>query len=188
MISEKPLANQADTTGADAAGESEQLLSGCTLCLEQCAQVLAAVSASDYCRRAGDTASVGAHTRHILDRYHCFLSGLTGDCIDYDARQRDPALETHLEAARFSLGSLRRRLEAAWLAEDSARPIQVRERVDQRLPPPDVSSTPAREMLALVSHSIHHLAIIALLMKARGYTLPAHIGKAPSTLAFENGA
>lgn len=182
MISEKPLANQAAT-----AGESDQLLSGCTLCLEQCEHVLAAISASDYCHRAGDTASVGAHMRHILDRYHCFLSGLTGNCVDYDARQREPTLETHLEAARSTLCSLRRHLESAWLTEDSARLIQVRERVDQRVPPPNVSSTPAREMLALMSHSIHHLAIIALLMRARGYTLPTHIGKAPSTIAFENG-
>ena len=182
MVSGKPLTNQAATTGG-----GDPLLSGCVYCLDQCDFVLATVSAEDYRQRSGEGASVGAHMRHILDRYQCYLAGLADDRIDYDARQRDPAIETRVDAARFALGSLRRRLDEAWREADRSRIIQVCERVDRTTPPPSVASTPAREMLALVSHSIHHLAIIVLLLQAQGYSLPPDLGKAPSTIVFEQG-
>ncbi|MEO1368547.1 MAG: hypothetical protein AAFX50_15340, partial [Acidobacteriota bacterium] len=44
-------------------------------------------------------ASVGAHLRHVLDAYRCFLSGLRDARVDYDARQRDPGVEAERSRA-----------------------------------------------------------------------------------------
>ena len=44
---------------------------------------------------------VGAHLRHILEFYDCFLCGMRTGYIDYDARRRDPVIErSRAEAAR----------------------------------------------------------------------------------------
>jgi uncharacterized damage-inducible protein DinB len=42
-------------------------------------------------------------------------------------------------------------------------------------------STRARELAFVVSHTIHHQAIIALLMSFQGLAVPAQFGYAPST-------
>ena len=48
--------------------------------------------------RAGK--AVGTHFRHVLEPYSCFLEGLAGARIDYDARPPEVAIETDREAAR----------------------------------------------------------------------------------------
>src|SRR5438132_13985534 len=53
----------------------------------------------------------GGHLRHILEFYECFLSGLAGARIDYDARKRDLSVETSRTDARRRIGSLIHRLE-----------------------------------------------------------------------------
>ncbi|MDB3909913.1 hypothetical protein N9390_10335 [Gammaproteobacteria bacterium] len=40
-------------------------------------------------------------------------------------------------------------------------------------------------MMGLITHSIHHLAVIALQAKAFGYPLNDDFGKAASTLVYE---
>ncbi|KAB2959616.1 MAG: hypothetical protein F9K18_11520, partial [Thermoanaerobaculia bacterium] len=46
-----------------------------------------------YVTSAGAAAPVGAHFRHVIEHYSCFLSGCAGGRMDYDARERDPELE-----------------------------------------------------------------------------------------------
>src|ERR1051325_2547202 len=41
----------------------------------------------------------GAHLRHVLDFYRCFLDGLESSHIDYDARRREQAIECRCDAA-----------------------------------------------------------------------------------------
>ncbi len=48
-----------------------------------------------------------------------------------------------------------------------------------------VESTVDRELMGLVSHSIHHLAIIVLIAKSHGCNIDGDLGKAPSTIMFE---
>jgi hypothetical protein len=46
-----------------------------------------------------------------------------------------------------------------------------------------VRSTLARELRALASHTIHHYALVAVVLRLRGVAVPAHFGVAPSTWA-----
>jgi hypothetical protein len=48
-----------------------------------------------------------------------------------------------------------------------------------------ITSTVDRELMALITHSIHHLAIIALIVKSYGYEMDDDFGKAPSTIVYE---
>src|SRR5438874_9884540 len=53
----------------------------------------------------------GAHLRHILDFYRCFLEGLEFSHIDYDVRRRDDTIEYSREAASAAIRTIIRTLE-----------------------------------------------------------------------------
>ena len=39
--------------------------------------------------------------------------------------------------------------------------------------------------MGLITHSIHHLAIIAMIARSASFSVPPNLGKAPSTIAAE---
>ena len=47
-----------------------------------------------------------------------------------------------------------------------------------------ISSTVGRELQYLLDHTIHHYAIIAIILKAQSITVPEEFGVAPSTLKY----
>ena len=52
-------------------------------------------------------------------------------------------------------------------------------------PAVEINSTLERELMGLVAHSIHHLAIIALLAKSFDHQMCSDFGKAPSAIVYE---
>lgn len=158
------------------------LQQACDHGLLQCQQVLTELSPSDYADRGAETAAIGAHVRHILERYQSFLAGLPEGCVDYDARDREQSLEDSPRAATVALVSIRRRMRA--LQVDS-RALQVRESVLSGSSGGEARSTVERELLALVSHTTHHLAMIAMLARPLGYNFGDDFGKAASTINYE---
>jgi len=147
--------------------------------LDQLAALIARLDPTDYrhlCLRLGG-GSPGGHVRHCIEFYQCFLDGFEGGRIDYDGRRRDPALENDPDAARAALSEI-----ATRLARDTARmpadfPLHVRECGTTWLP-----STHARESRFLHSHTVHHMALVAVLLRARDLPVPADFGVAPATL------
>src|SRR5262245_59452897 len=53
---------------------------------------------------------VGAHFRHVLDHYDCFLRGLEPGTVDYDRRERESELERRRERALEKLDEICTRL------------------------------------------------------------------------------
>src|SRR5215831_18550127 len=49
---------------------------------------------------------VGAHLRHILEFYQCFLDGLDRSHIDYDLRRRDESIERSRHTASVAIKSI----------------------------------------------------------------------------------
>lgn len=150
--------------------------------LAQAQDLVAQLDDERFCATDRRSSSVGAHLRHVIDCYRCFFAGLDAGRIDYDGRQRNPALETERTVAMTALGELVAGFEA--LPRDLDRPLEVR--VDaaawgagslhwQR-------STLGRELQFLVSHTVHHFALIALLLRDRGFEPGQAFGVAPSTL------
>ncbi|MEQ8955663.1 MAG: hypothetical protein RL120_16140 [Gammaproteobacteria bacterium] len=170
----------------DSEGDIPYLKDGCLYCLEQCAQLLDQVPPQVYSNNSPDRASVGVHMRHVFDRFHCFFQGLGSACINYDDRSRDREIETNIAAAGFALNSLRKRLQQLEPGV-MQQPIEVREAVHHQLGAVALPSTVAREMLGLITHSVHHLAIVAIMLQARGIVMDPDFGKAPSTVIYERG-
>lgn len=125
--------------------------------------------------------SVGAHLRHVGDFVRAFLRDLDAGRIDYDRRERDERSERDATRACAELQALVQTLLArTGLAGE--REVEVRS--EACLFGPDWQrSTVARELGTLLSHTVHHYALIAVLLRARGLEPAPGFGVAPSTLA-----
>lgn len=121
--------------------------------------------------------SAGGHLRHCIEFYRCFLAGLESGQINYDARQRDPAIEAEPHAAAAALGEIRHAMDSIGERLLPAQKLMVRECGEAWL-----TSTFERESRFLISHTVHHMALIAVLLRAEGVSIPADFGVAPSTL------
>ena len=171
--------------GLEDEGSKSLLIGGCTNCIAQCDQILSIIPQENFTDDSKGSSSIGEYVRHILDRFHCYFAGLAGASIDYDARKRDPEIEQNVEAAMFALGSVARRIERLHSLPFCSELIGVKESVLSSSPAVEINSTLERELMGLIAHSIHHLAIIALLARSFGHHMDSDFGKAPSTIVYE---
>lgn len=131
--------------------------------------------------------SIGAHLRHCLEHYEAFVSGLPQGEIDYDARKRDGAVETETGAAgeridflTNTIGGLKDDRENA----TSGRVLKIRMDCGEVRDACDgwQTSTVGRELQFLVSHTVHHFAMIRSLCVSNDTEVCETFGVAPSTL------
>ncbi len=122
------------------------------------------------------TSSIGAQLRHCLDFYQCFLQGVKNNKIDYDLRERDESTEhsrtramERIEATATMLWKLSFAEEQAtlWVKQDS---------------PYWSTSSLRRELQFLLSHLVHHQALVAVMLRLQGFVPNEDIGVAPATL------
>lgn len=132
--------------------------------------------------------SVGAHLRHCIDHYDNFLAGVPSGNVDYDARQRKVELETDRKRAIEKLKSLEAALQD--ISELDDKPVKVKmdcgNNEDEKSWWTD--SSVRRELQFLISHTVHHYAIIKMVLIASGCEVIEEFGIAPSTLRYHQGA
>ena len=124
--------------------------------------------------------------RHCLDFYLCLLTGLDEQKVDYECRKRDDQVTTDRSYASARMEELIHQLSG--LADDTAaRPIKVRGEAPaggSHESAPWSDSSVLRELQFLFSHTVHHYAIIRLLLAAQGFKVDGEFGVAPSTLRY----
>ena len=150
--------------------------------LGQAERLLARLSTEDFCRPVETFyhSTVGQHLRHCLDHYWSFLKGCQTSQIDYDERARKGAVESCLRTAEATVSDLRERLEQLAVNEP---PVGMLVKMDCGGGEPDWQpSTAGRELQFLVSHTVHHFAMIGGMCQALGVELEKGFGVAPSTL------
>lgn len=157
---------------------------GNLLCLGQVVEVLNHCSKQQYTSRTAEcfNSSIGGHIRHILDHYHCFFQGLDNGTIDYDARQRDESIENDPEKGRQLFQQYGDILAALEIPLD--RVVRVKMDTGAGHGRGWSTSTVQRELQFLLSHTVHHYALIATICVLSGASVPADFGVAPSTLRY----
>ena len=132
---------------------------------------------------------VGQHLRHCLDHYERFLAGLQSGKIDYDARDRDPRVETDRQYALSRIETIVAALRRI-AAEDGDRAVQVKQAssASQEAASTWSASSVPRELQFLVSHTVHHYALIAMILRLLGLEPHSDFGVAPSTLKYRQTA
>ena len=126
----------------------------------------------------------GAHLRHVLEFYQCFLDGLEKSHIDYDARRRDENVENSRAAAASAILSIIRSLETSAALRGQFIVWVRMEDSDRGVREPFMESSISRELQVLSSHTIHHFALIAMTLRMHGVEMDPDFGMAPSTLRY----
>lgn len=147
--------------------------------LLQAREVLERIDNSMYSLPAPGTNGirVGGHMRHVLEFYECFLHGTSRGVVDYDARRRSAAVESDRQVAAQRTDELLQELRRM-PAIRTELPMHVCAEGRRLL----LASTVGRELQVLLSHTVHHFAMIAVALHAWGIDMGAEFGVASSTL------
>jgi hypothetical protein len=152
------------------------------LCLEQAIDLLARLPEAAFARvDARHARTAGPHLRHVLDHYSSFLAGLPAARIDYDARERDVRLETEIP---FAIDRMREIIGGLVLVDLELLEAPIEIRLEAGGPEAEQwsRSTVRRELQFLLSHTVHHFALIAMVLERHGVAVAEDFGVAPSTL------
>ena len=155
--------------------------------LQQAADLLRGLSDEVYCKPAplAFGSGLGAHLRHCLEHYESFLAGMKSGALDYDARPRDVRVECDRAYALHRIDALSGALRELSFKGEEERLLKVKQDSNAREAVPAWSrSTLARELQFLVSHTVHHYALIAVILRLHGLEPHQDFGVAPSTLKY----
>lgn len=171
-----PIGDAVHTTPVDPVAPLVQLL-------HQLVEMLSAAGDSAYVLKPlnGTSGTLGGHVRHCLDHIKSFLDGAEAGVLDYDRRERGTAVEIRRAAALdviLELEDRLARLDRALLH----RTVRVSAMLDAEGTCMTVRSSLARELAFVISHTIHHAALMAGMCAQMGVAVPEGFGYAPSTL------
>lgn len=158
-------------------------LEGNRVLLRQGIALLEGLSDHDYAEPVRGWAPVGAQYRHVLEHYQSFLTGVGAGRVDYDDRARNGLLEASRSAALGASHACLEGLEGIDAMPDG--PLQVQMDTGAGSGHPDWrASSVGRELQFLSSHTVHHFALIKLLLEGTT-SLDPDFGMAPSTIAHQ---
>ncbi|MBI5155194.1 hypothetical protein HZA57_08150 [Candidatus Poribacteria bacterium] len=150
---------------------------------KECLDLVGALAPGQYGKGVGNHSSIGAHMRHCLDHFLCFFRGLEAGAVNYDARERNPRLETDPECFQSVMAEILEELEALE-GRDLSAPLTILQAPASGCEPLPLQSTIERELVFLSSHTIHHIAIMALVAELGKCQVPEGLGVAFSTAAY----
>ena len=156
--------------------------------LDQAECLLGGVADHQYARPVDNfySSTLGQHFRHCLDHYASFLNGMRSARIDYDARERAEDLEISTDYAIQEITRIRAQLIELGRSEP---PVELLVKVDCGTQTDEYQpSTPGRELQFLVSHTVHHFAMIGGMCCCLGIGMEPDFGVAPSTLRHRETA
>lgn len=126
-------------------------------------------------------ASIGGHSRHILELIECTLKGYSSGTVDYINRSRNLLLESDRLLAISLLIDLKSRI----CLPDKNLTLLVEDLEEAR--GSTVDTTYFREMVYNTEHCIHHLALIKVaLIEMEKKDVQADFGMAYSTLKYRS--
>jgi uncharacterized damage-inducible protein DinB len=136
----------------------------------------------DVYRAAGGRASgsIGQHVRHVADHVRALLDLPDTSTLSYDARLRGTRVEREPSCAAEELVRLCIAIEAL---DDLPfdREVTLSMVTDGTHAAAAVRSSIGRELAFVLQHTIHHCAIVAILLEGAGRPVPPRFGYAPST-------
>ena len=151
--------------------------------LRELRQVLLSVSPQQYTQKpiGPVTSSIGSHIRHSLDHIEAVVFCSDQDQIDYDHRARGTPVETSRDAAIAKIDELTSALEDSH--DVQCRPVLLKAMVSAGNDAVITQTTTDRELLFAFSHTLHHNALIRVMIELLGTAAPPRFGYAPATLA-----
>ncbi|MEM1337321.1 MAG: DinB family protein [Bacteroidota bacterium] len=124
-------------------------------------------------------ATIGQHTRHIIELYLCLINGYECGVVSYDKRHRDQRIENDVTFAVAQLEFIQKHLEKP--NKDVQMCYELRGSENQLV------SNYFREVMYNLEHTIHHHALIKIgIEHFTEMIVPESFGVAPSTIEYRN--
>lgn len=141
--------------------------------------VIEQFSCEDYKKKLSilNNSSIGMHARHILDFYNCLLNSNHSNYICYDERKREVIFE--IEPLSLIIEFEKIIIKLSKITSDYNLIINNTAKVN---------STLLRELLYVMDHSIHHMALIKVGINVNfpQIHLNENFGISSSTIKFTN--
>ncbi len=126
-------------------------------------------------------ATIGQHTRHIIEMFQCLLTGMDNGTVDYETRQRDIMIESDKTFAASLLAEIEEKVNQPnkLLSLLAGFDTETREQVQ-------LDTNFYREIAYNLEHTIHHMALIKVgLLEIAGIIIPQGFGVASSTIKYK---
>lgn len=147
--------------------------------LNQIVELIQQLSNEEFSKKHTELseASIGEHTRHIIELFQCLLESYDNGCINYDLRKRNNLIQTKVEEAKKYIGILLDSIEK----ENKNLMLTQGENSNQLT----IETNYFRELLYNLEHSIHHQALIkVVLQKFKHVSVSEDFGVARSTIEY----
>lgn len=130
-------------------------------------------------------ASIGQHTRHIIEFYQCLSDN--PQILSYDNRERSSAIENSLVLALERIQQIQTDLLSLNLEQTLTLLLNLDSNETETIR--SVESNIGRELVYCLEHSIHHQAIIKIALHSLelNINLPPNFGIAPATIRHQSG-
>lgn len=153
--------------------------------LDDVARVVRPLTTDQFTRRDRQTSgSIGGHVRHTLDHVEALERALVRGVCCYDDRVRGTAVEDDPALACARLRACQMRL-CSLDPELLQTPLTLSAQLDVAGTTLRAMTTVGREVTFVLSHTIHHAALIAVLLEDQGHEAPQRFGFAPTSPALE---
>ncbi|TDO77318.1 hypothetical protein EV143_10480 [Flavobacterium chryseum] len=147
--------------------------------LDELIDLLNQLSDNDYSRscEALSNATIGEHTRHILEMFQCLEQSYDSAVLNYDNRERNNRIQTETEFAKNCIAQIKEGLKSEnkiIYLEQLIDGITIR-----------IQSNYYRELLYNLEHCIHHQALIKVaVLQFENILINENFGVARSTIEY----
>ena len=149
--------------------------------LNELIDLLNQLSKQDYSNPCAElsNASIGEHTRHIIEMFQCLENQYDSGIVDYDKRERNVLIQTDMKYA------IRHILDIKNNIEKENKNIYLQQVIDDE--EIRIQSNYYRELLYNLEHCIHHQALIKVaILQCETVTIDPNFGVARSTIEYRN--
>lgn len=153
--------------------------------LYELGQVIEALSDEEYTGVSTGlfTSSMGAQTRHTLDHVRIFVNEFRSGLVNYEDRKRGTPVETSRGSAIAMIeGLIEQLLQIS--NRELEHPLTVSLMLHSDVDSARLQSTVGREIAFLLNHTIHHNALVSVMLKSLGKEVSPRFGYAPATLQY----
>jgi len=147
--------------------------------LNELSDLLSQLSNEDYTCPCHDlsNATIGEHTRHIIEMFQCLENQYESGIINYDERKRDFRIQTDITFAQEIINSIINQLDK------SNKKLQLQQFLDGETLLIDTNYN--RELLYNLEHCIHHQALIKVaVLQHDTIVIGQNFGVARSTIEY----
>jgi len=160
------------------------ILGGLEGMLRDLQHVIASVSLADYSAASAGQSSIGAHMRHVLEFIQVLADSVDTGVVDYESRQHNGIYEREPHAVSAMLPQLYNKLSQALRQRGAYHPLLLCETAMLGGDKLTVTSSLGREVLFMLQHGVHHLAIIKMQAAAMNISFGPMFGVAVATQAY----